>query len=61
MSNCKYNFNETFCNTSLADYTSENTTLLTGVYKMEARMYFNKESCNKNNTVVILFDGNDNE
>ena len=57
MSNCKHTFNETFCNTSYADYTSNNTTLLGGVYKMEARIYFNKDYCNKNNTVIILFDG----
>ena len=61
VSNCKYNFNETFCNTSLADYTSNNTTLLTGMYKMESKMYFDKEKCNKDNTVIILTDGHDNE
>lgn len=57
VSNCKHTYNDTFCNTSKADYTSNNTTLLGGVYKMEARMYFDKERCNKNNTVIILFDG----
>ena len=61
VSNCKNTFNDTFCNVSLADYTSNNTTLLTGSYKMEARMYFDKERCNKTNTVVILYDGYDND
>lgn len=57
VSNCEHTYNKSFCNVSLADYTSNNTTLLGGVYKMESKMYFNKQTCNKNNTVIILFDG----
>lgn len=42
VSNCEHTYNKSFCNVSLADYTSNNTTLLGGVYKMESKMYFNK-------------------